>query len=125
MSLKFSRTHEWVSIEDTVATLGITEYAQKSLGDIVFVELPKVGAKIFQLEQFGTIESTKAASELYAPLTGEVLETNQDLLNNPQWINEDAQGKGWMLKVKISNPQEVASLMDETQYKTHVASEAH
>lgn len=124
-TLKFSKTHEWAKIDNNTATIGITDYAQKSLGDIVFIELPKVKDKVKQAAQFGTIESTKAASELYSPLSGEVLEINKDLINNPQWVNESAQDKGWMIKIKIENNSELNSLMDEAAYKEFVAKEAH
>lgn len=124
-NLKFSKTHEWAKIENDIAVIGISEYAQKSLGDIVFVDLPKVGVKIKQSSQFGTIESTKAASEVYTPLSGEVIEINKDLINSPQWINEDPFGKGWMAKIKIEDSKEIDRLMDEKAYKDFVAKEAH
>ncbi|MCK9614772.1 MAG: glycine cleavage system protein GcvH [Candidatus Omnitrophica bacterium] len=123
--LKFSKTHEWAKIDKDTALIGISEYAQKSLGDIVFIELPKVKDKLKQAAQFGTIESTKAASELYSPLSGEVLEINKDLINNPQWVNESPQDKGWMVKIKIGNNNELSNLMDEAMYKDFVAKEAH
>lgn len=123
--LRFSKTHEWAKIENNTAVIGITEYAQKSLGDIVFVELPKIGAKVKQALQFGTIESTKAASELYAPLSGEVVEINKELANNPQWINEEPFDKGWMIKIKIESIKEPDSLLDEKTYREFVAKESH
>jgi glycine cleavage system H protein len=125
LNIKFTKSHEWAKVENNTAVIGISDYAQHSLGDIVFVELPKPGTKVKQSAQFGTIESTKAASELYAPLSGEVTEVNKDLINNPQWINEDAEGKGWMLKIKISDSKELNNLMDEAAYKEFVAREAH
>jgi glycine cleavage system H protein len=124
-SIKYSRSHEWVKIEDDTASIGISEHAQKALGDIVFIELPKVGSKVLQLERFGIVESTKAASELFAPLSGEVIEINTELLNNPQWINEDPLNKAWMIKIKIKNIQETTSLMDEVAYKNYIAKESH
>jgi glycine cleavage system H protein len=124
-NLKFSKTHEWVKIEADQATVGIIDYAQKSLGDIVFIELPKVSSKLKQTIQFGTIESTKAASELYAPASGQVMEINKELLNNPQWVNEDPFGKGWMIKIKIESSNELDNLMDEAAYKDFVAKESH
>ena len=124
-TLKFSKTHEWAKIEANTAIIGISDYAQKSLGDIVFIELPKAGAKLKANSQFGTIESTKAASELYSPLSGEVMEISKDLINNPQWVNESPFDKGWMLKIKVENANEAASLMDEATYKEFVAKEAH
>ena len=123
--LEFSKTHEWAKIDKDTALIGISEYAQKSLGDIVFIELPKVKDMLKQAAQFGTIESTKAASELYSPLSGEVLEINKDLINNPQWVNESPQDKGWMIKIKIGNNNELSNLMDEAAYKEFVAKEAH
>lgn len=124
-NVKFTKSHEWARIEEGNAIIGITDYAQHSLGDIVFVELPKAGAKIKQSAQFGTIESTKAASELYAPLSGEVIDINKELMNNPQWINEEPFGKGWMMKIKVTDTKELNNLMDETTYKEFVAKESH
>ena len=121
--LKFSKSHEWVKIDAETATVGITDYAQSQLGDIVFIELPQMGANLNQSSQAGTIESTKAASELYTPLSGEVIEVNSDLVNNPQWINELPLDKGWMFKLKISNALELDNLMDEAAYKEFVAEE--
>lgn len=121
---KFTESHEWVKAEGDFAILGITDYAQSQLGDIVFIELPKPGERIKKSSQFGTIESTKAASELYAPVSGEVTEVNNDLINNPQWVNESAFDKGWMLKVKLENSDELESLLDESAYKKLVAEES-
>jgi len=121
--LKFSKTHEWVLVEDDFATIGITDYAQKSLGDIVFVELPEIGRKLKQNEQFGVVESTKAASELYSPLSGEVIEVNKEVINNPQLINEDPFNKGWMIKIKISNIKELDNLLDQDLYKEFILKE--
>ena len=123
--LKFSKTHEWAKIDKDIAVVGISEYAQKSLGDIVFIEVPKIGAKLKQGAQLGTIESTKAASELYSPLSGEVIEINKELLNNPQWVNESPLDRGWMIKIKIESNSELNNLMDEAVYKDFVAKEAH
>jgi len=124
-TLKFSKTHEWAKIDNNIAVIGISDYAQKSLGDIVFVELPKIKDKVKSAAQFGTIESTKVASELYSPLSGEVLEINKDLINSPQWVNEFPLEQGWMIKIKIENSSELNSLMDEAAYKEFVASQAH
>jgi len=123
--LKFSKTHEWAKIDNNTATIGISDYAQHSLGDIVFIEMPKVKDKVKAGAQFGTIESTKAASELYSPLSGEVIEINKDLLNNPQWVNESPLERGWMMKIKMDNNSEADNLMDEAAYKDFVAKEAH
>jgi len=122
--LKFTKAHEWVRVQGDIATVGITDYAQSQLGDIVFIELPKAGEKIKKASQFGTIESTKAASELYAPISGEVTQINNDLVNNPQWINESAFDKGWMAKVKLEDFAELDSLLDESAYKELVDKES-
>lgn len=118
--LKFTKSHEWVKIEGDTAVVGITEHAQKELGDIVYIELPKKGDSIKQSAQFGTIESTKAASELYVPLSGKVIEINNELVNHPDWINESPFEKGWMIKIKIDSSDEIFSLMDEAEYKKFV-----
>jgi len=123
--MKFAKTHEWIKIEGNFALIGITEYAQSQLGDIVFVELPSKGDTLKQSLQFGTIESTKAASEIYSPLSGEVISVNADLVDNPQWINEDPQGKAWMVKVKIENQDELSNLLDQTSYEEIVKKDNH
>ena len=123
--MKFAKSHEWAKVERGVATVGISDYAQSALGDIVFIELPGLGDKLTKGFQMGTIESTKAASELYAPVSGEVVEVNSELVNNPQWINESALEKGWMLKVKVEDISELEALMDEAAYKEFVEKEAH
>ncbi|MCK4520122.1 MAG: glycine cleavage system protein GcvH [Candidatus Omnitrophica bacterium] len=121
--LKFTKSHEWIRIEGDVVTTGITDYAQGQLGDIVFIELPKVGKRIKQLSQLGTIESTKAASELYAPISGEVIQANDELGNNPQWINESPLDQGWIAKIKIENQVELDNLMDEAAYEEFIGKE--
>ena len=123
--MKFSKSHEWASLEGEVATIGISSYAQEQLGDIVFIELPKKGEILEQGTRFGTIESTKTASEVYSPLSGEVIEINNDLINNPQWVNESAHEKGWMVKLRVSNVSELEGLMEEGAYAEFVAEEAH
>jgi glycine cleavage system H protein len=123
--MKFAKSHEWASLENNIATVGISDYAQKQLGDIVFIELPDIGDQLSQGSQLGTIESTKAASELYAPLTGEVIEVNSELVNNPQWINESAFEKGWMVKIKVQNATELDALMDEAAYQEYTEKESH
>ena len=117
IDLRFTNSHEWIKLDGDIAVIGITDYAQHQLGDVVFVELPEVGDKFDRGSQFGTIESTKAASELYIPLTGEVVEINSELVNNPQWVNEDPLDKGWMLKVKLTILSEIDNLLDEESYK--------
>lgn len=113
----FTKSHEWVKVEGDIALVGITEYAQKELGDIVFVELLKIGEEVKQFSQFGTIESTKAASEMYAPLSGKVFEVNNDLINSPQWVNDDPLGKGWMIKIQLADSKEIGNLLDEKSYE--------
>ena len=122
--LRFTKSHEWVKLDDGFVTLGISDYAQSQLGDIVFIELSQLGDNLKQLSQFGTIESTKAASELYAPLSGEVIQVNNGLLDNPQWINESAQDKGWMLKIKADNLEELSNFMNENAYRDFIAEES-
>ncbi|MBP7088085.1 MAG: glycine cleavage system protein GcvH [Candidatus Omnitrophica bacterium] len=123
--LRFTKTHEWINLTNQAGVIGITDYAQSQLGDIVFIELPRLGEKIKQSSKFGTIESTKAASELYSPVSGEVIAINKDLINNPQWINESPFENGWMLKIKIENPQELEQLMDEVAYQNFIKEESH
>jgi glycine cleavage system H protein len=121
----FNKSHEWVKVDNDIATIGISDYAQSQLGDIVFIELPQIGQKLERFSQLGTIESTKSASEICSPLTGEVVEVNDELVNNPQWINESPFEKGWMVKVKISDPNETSSLLDDASYRELVAKESH
>ena len=122
--IKFTKSHEWVNLEGDTATIGITDYAQHQLGDVVFVELPKVGDTVEQSAQFGTIESTKAASELYTPISGVVVETNGKVVSAPQLVNQSPQNSGWMIKVKVTNPAELDNLMDELTYQEFVEKEA-
>jgi glycine cleavage system H protein len=122
MSVKFSKDHEWVSVAGDIATVGITNHAQEQLGDVVFVELPAVGKKVHQGGDAAVVESVKAASEVYAPLTGEVIEVNKELEGDPALVNRSAEGDGWFMKLKISNPAELADLMDKTAYDKFVAS---
>jgi glycine cleavage system H protein len=115
--LKYSEDHEWISLDGDVATIGISDHAQEQLGDLVFVELPDVGANFLLGDEMATIESVKAASEVYAPLSGEIVEVNEALGDNPALVNEDAEGQGWFLKIKISNASELDKLMDADAYK--------
>lgn len=124
-NIRFSKTHEWVKIEGDEVTIGISDYAQSQLGDVVFVELAAISDNLELSGQLGTIESTKAASEIYSPLSGEVTAVNEELSANPQWINESPQDKGWMIRLKITKPDELDSLMDESAYKEYVAKESH
>ena len=118
--IRFSKDHEWVKVDGDVATIGITPYAQEQLGDVVFVELPDVGKQVAKGKELAVVESVKAASEVYAPVTGEVVEVNSALTEAPATVNEDALGKGWFAKVKVSNKGELGELMDEAAYKTYV-----
>ena len=114
--LKYLSTHEWVLIEDDVATVGITDHAQEALGDLVYVELPEVGSSIAAGDSVGVIESVKAASDTYAPISGEVVEVNEELEGAPERINSDPYGDGWMYKVKMEDPEEVGDLLDAEAY---------
>jgi len=114
--LKFTATHEWAAINGDTATIGISDHAQKELGDIVFIELPEVGKIVKKTESFGTIESTKAASQIYAPLSGKVIEVNTALTAQPELVNKEPYGKGWLIKIKVSAKDEIAPLLDFTQY---------
>ena len=119
-TIKFTSDHEYVSVEGDVATIGITDYAQSQLGDVVFVELPAAGKVLKQGDEAAVVESVKAASEVYAPVSGEVLEVNEALPDQPSTVNEDPLGKGWFIKIKLSNPAELDALMDDAAYKAHI-----
>jgi glycine cleavage system H protein len=112
---KYTKDHEWVELSDDHAKVGITDYAQQQLGDVVYIELPDVGAKLKQGQSFGTIESVKAVSDLYSPLSGEVIEVNVALKDKPENVNKDPHGS-WMIVVKVVNPAEAGALLDSTQY---------
>ena len=114
---KYSKDHEWISIENEIAIIGITDYAQESLGDIVFVELPKVGRLVNTGDQVGVVESVKAASDLYAPISGEIIEVNNELTNSPQLINSDPENSGWYMKIKLNDVEELKKLMNYDEYK--------
>jgi glycine cleavage system H protein len=115
--LRYSKEHEWVRLDGTSATIGITSYAADELGDIVFVELPEVGSSLSQLSSFGVVESVKAVSDLYAPLSGTVVEVNNALNESPELLNSDAFGDGWILRVELSAPDEVEALLDAAAYR--------
>lgn len=115
--LKYTTEHEWVRIDGDVATVGITDYAQEQLGDIVFVELPEEEEAIEKGDTFGVVESTKSVSDLYVPLTGAVIETNDPLLDSPEIINEDPYGEGWMIRIKLKRPEEIKELLDSKTYQ--------
>ena len=120
---KYTKEHEWIQSSGTTATIGITDYAQESLGDIVFVELPKVGADLAAGKTFGTVESVKAVSDLYAPASGTVTETNADLVTSPEKVNKDPHGS-WMLKLTLKNAGELDGLLSAADYEKFVAEEA-
>ena len=118
--LKYTKDHEWVKIEGDIATVGITEFAQSELGDIVYVEIETVGETIAQEEIFGSIEAVKTVSDLFMPISGEILELNEELDGNPELVNSDSYGAGWMVKVKISDASEIDNLLDAEAYKSLV-----
>lgn len=115
--LKYTSEHEWIRIDGNIATIGITNYAQEELGDIVFVELPNVGEEFNKADTFGTIEAVKAVSDLYSPLTGKITEINAELDDSPMIINNDPFGEGWMVKIELKNVDEIEQLLSETSYK--------
>ncbi|HKA63547.1 MAG TPA: glycine cleavage system protein GcvH [Methylomirabilota bacterium] len=123
--LKYTREHEWAKVEGDRARIGITAFAQEQLGDVVFVELPKVGAKVTAMKTFGVVESVKAVSDLFAPVSGEVAEVNDALPKNPELVNTDPYGKGWMLVIRMSNPKDVDGLMSAADYQKLTADGAH
>ena len=124
-NLRYTREHEWVRVEGDVGILGITHYAQSELGDVVFVDLPAPGRALVAGEELGTIESVKAVSEIYAPVSGEVLEANESLKDHPDKVNRDAYGEGWLLKVRLSDAAEVGKLLDAAGYRRHVEEGGH
>ena len=121
--LKYSKEHEWVATEDSVATIGISDHAQDQLGEIVYIELPAVGDKISKDDPFGVVESVKAVSDIYAPVTGTVIEINEDLPESPETVNEDPYGDGWLIKVKITDMSDLEDLMDAEEYAELLARE--
>ncbi len=120
-ALQYTSEHEWIAIEDDVATIGITDYAQGELGDIVFLELPNKGDSTNQTEAFGTIEAVKAVSELYAPLSGEIKDVNSILEEQPELINNDPYGEGWIIKLKISDESELEKLLSAEEYQSQIS----
>jgi glycine cleavage system H protein len=115
--LHYSKDHEWVRVSGNIATIGITDYAQNSLGDVVYVELPKAGDEFAANESFGSVESVKAVSELFTPVSGDVVEANDSLQDQPEKVNEDPYGEAWMIRVKMSSPGEVDSLLTAAEYE--------
>jgi len=118
-TLRFSEDHEWIEADDGVGTVGITKHAQEQLGDIVFVELPEVGQQLDKGVEAGTVESVKAASEIYAPVGGEVLAVNEALAEDPGILSADPRGEGWLFKIQLKDPSELDTLMDEAAYAAH------
>ena len=123
-NLHYSKDHEWVRVDGNIATIGITDHAQDQLGDVVYVELPKAGDKFAANESFGSVESVKAVSELFTPVTGEVTEVNPSLADEPEHVNKDPYGEGWMMRVKMSNPGEVDSLLAAAEYEDFTKAES-
>ena len=119
--LKYTKEHEWVRIEGDTGTIGITDYAQDQLGDIVFVDLPAAGAGVSHMQKFGEIESVKAVSELFSPVTGEVVEANAALANSPELVNDSPYGEGWMLRVRLSDSGEIDKLLSAEEYDDFIA----
>jgi glycine cleavage system H protein len=118
---RYTKEHEWIDAQGDTAKIGITDYAQHELGDVVFVELPGVGAKLEKGKTLGSVESVKAVSDIYAPVSGEVLEANAELHNKPETINSDPHGAGWLVKLKLANPADVNELMDVAAYEAYIA----
>ncbi len=121
--LKYTKEHEWIKLEGDKGRVGITHHAQKALGDVVFVELPKVGRRLRQMETFGVVESVKAVSDLYSPASGEVVEVNTALEAKPEMVNKECYGAGWMILVELADPKELGTLMDAKAYEAYLAAE--
>jgi glycine cleavage system H protein len=121
---RYAKSHEYIHVEGDVGTIGITDYAQKELGDVVFVELPQVGTQLELADELGSIESVKAVSELFSPVSGEVVEVNESLADKPELVNTDPYGDGWMIKIKLTAPEEVDELMNAEEYEDYIQTEA-
>ena len=121
--LKYTKEHEWIKLEGEKGRVGITHHAQEALGDLVFVELPKVGRRLRQMETFGVVESVKAVSDLYSPASGEVVEVNSALEAKPEMVNKECYGAGWMILVKLTDPKELGTLMDARAYEAYLTAE--
>ncbi len=120
-NLHYSKDHEWVKVDGDIATIGITDYAQHALGDVVYVELPSVGDKFEAHEAFGSVESVKAVSEIFTPIAGEIVEANDGLNDNPEAVNNDAYGEAWMIKVKMNNPLEADAMLSAVEYEEYLS----
>jgi glycine cleavage system H protein len=119
--LKYTKDHEWIKVDGDKATVGITDYAQGELGDVVYVELPEEGAEVSMNETFGSIEAVKAVADLFSPVSGEVIEINEAVQDEPEKVNQDPYGAGWMAKITLSNPDELSQLMDAAAYEKHIS----
>jgi len=122
-SLRYTKDHEWARISGSTATVGITSFAKDQLGDVVYLELPEVGARVTRGQPFGVVESTKAVSELFAPVTGKVTRVNQALVDAPEGVNDDPHERGWMIEIEMSNPSDASELLSSAQYEELLASE--
>jgi glycine cleavage system H protein len=122
-NLRYSRDHEWLRIDGDTAVVGITDYAQNSLGDVVYLDLPRVGDKFDAHAGFGSVESVKAVSEIFMPVAGEVIEVNEAVNDAPEMVNQDPYGEGWMIKLKVTNPGEVDALMSAAEYEEFISAE--
>ena len=122
-NFRYTKEHEWVRVEGDTAVVGITDHAQKELGDIVYVDLPKVGARVEQGKTLGSVESVKAVSDIFAPVSGEVTEVNEMLSTTPEKLNEDPHGSAWLVKIKLSAPDEVTRLLSAEDYQKHIGAE--
>jgi glycine cleavage system H protein len=122
--LKYTKEHEWVRLKGNVATVGITDWAQDQLGEIVFVELPEEGEEIEKDDTFGVVESTKSVNDLYVPMTGAVVEVNDPILDSPEIINEDCYGEGWLIRIEVNNKEELGELMSAEEYEAYIKEES-
>jgi glycine cleavage system H protein len=120
-NLRYSKDHEWVSVDGDVATIGITDYAQHSLGDVVYIDMPRVGDKLGTHEAFGSVESVKAVSEIFTPVAGEIVEVNSGINNTPEAVNNDPYSGGWMIKLKLDNPGEADAMLSAVEYEEYLA----
>jgi glycine cleavage system H protein len=121
---RYTKEHEWVKVEGDTAVIGITDHAQKELGDIVYVDLPKVGTRVEKGKSLGSVESVKAVSDIYAPISGEVIAINEALTTAPEKLNEDPHGAAWLVKVRITNPEEISQLLTAQDYQTYIGAES-
>jgi glycine cleavage system H protein len=124
-NLKYARTHEWAQRDEDIVTIGITDHAQDLLGDIVYIELPEIGAQVSEGDECGVVESVKAASDIYSPVSGEVIDVNEVLAETPALVNDDPYGSGWIFRIKLKNPEEFDSLMSAESYQKQIGQEVH